>query len=1330
MKAFPCRRISGAGFRPLPFSALLLLLLPVSVQLSAQHVELNLIATDTLADARILTIGVDPAATDNIDPSLGEYALGPITPNYEARLIGDDIGKPGLGLGTYRDFRGIPAFQPFTLQYELYLKPRTYGTTVTLQWSLPLDGRIVAAQLQDRFNIAYSVDMTSAGFVQIRGGLQRFIVTVTYNGLVPTNRFTLTTLDVPLGAGVTTKFPDQPDYAAGQSVTLTASPMPGFKFNSWQGDTVVPAVAVLPVAMWKSKTIAAVYEQLPPPVCTITTNVSPDPSTGRVKIFPAKTTYNCGELLQLTAEPANCWKFSRWIGDTTSFDPVLNVLLWRDRNIVAEFIPDPPTLSATSVPGYGGTILKTPDYPAYSCNDVVVMRAFPNPGFQFIGWEGDTIVLGQATIAVPMYKSRRIVARFCDISQGNCGSVITVETAPAGLEFSVDGVSYTNAHIFVWQLGEKHEIGVPPSMQTQMLQGTQWTRYRFKSWWPNLYQPVFDYTVNAPAAKFTARFTEQHAVVTEDYPANGGRTAVSPPSPDGFYDDSTMILLTAVPNSGWKFVNYTGDVNDTLNPKGVLVNAPKRIRANYTDKINPVTTAITLITSPPNLSLVVDGTIHQSPVTFRWIAGEQHEISVPAGFQTQYGPGGVNSGIRYLFTDWDDGGPATHTIIVTGRDRTYRADFLTQYQLKVNIDPLDGGVVNVWPAAPDGYYDAASVAVLKALPNARYLFDRWMGDVAPKDTLPDLQLVMNMPRNVTAQFLLRSTEEVPVQILSAPTGLSVAVDGSILTTPVNARWLPDDQHDINVPAALLVQYPSGGARTRHQFDRWNLGPMQEYRVTARANGTRYTASFKTQHQLITESVPPGGGAVTTLPSDPEGFYPEGSSLQLTAAANIGYRFLKWTSPDSADQPNKSIGVTMWKPKSFRAQFEYTGAGRICLSPTTAAFESCPTDEAFPSPQALTMQNCGYDPVRWNSTIAYLDSARGWLRVEPDSGTLQPSQTITLLLRITRRLGPGDHGAEITINAQNADNPVTKIQVLYRVSQRPHFEVLPKQLAFAAKQFDPQLPPPQTVQFADYTPCAVQWSVKSDSPWVQLSQTGGASNGVTISVGVTRNDLPLGVHGASIIFTSPQADNSPIVLPLSYEIRGAAPAAPDSLTASKVDDHSISLQWQDLAFNEDGYYVERQDEKTGRWDRIGKTDRNQSFFLDRGLEACKRYVYRVQAYNESGVSLYSNEASGTTCREKGTLTSATAYIYPNPVRDKGTFSFTLAKSADVTIKIVDPANVVVRTFRVSRVEADDCNTQVTWDGTNEGGEGMANGVYFFIIETSAGERAVGKIALLK
>jgi len=38
--------------------------------------------------------------------------------------------------------------------------------------------------------------------------------------------------------------------------------------------------------------------------------------------------------------------------------------------------------------------------------------------------------------------------------------------------------------------------------------------------------------------------------------------------------------------------------------------------------------------------------------------------------------------------------------------------------------------------------------------------------------------------------------------------------------------------------------------------------------------------------------------------------------------------------------------------------------------------------------------------------------------------------------------------------------------------------------------------------------------------------------------------------------------------------------------------------------------------------------------------------------------------------------------------------------------------------------------IEWNGKNDNGKIVANGVYFYVIESSSGERAVGKAAVIK
>jgi hypothetical protein len=91
--------------------------------------------------------------------------------------------------------------------------------------------------------------------------------------------------------------------------------------------------------------------------------------------------------------------------------------------------------------------------------------------------------------------------------------------------------------------------------------------------------------------------------------------------------------------------------------------------------------------------------------------------------------------------------------------------------------------------------------------------------------------------------------------------------------------------------------------------------------------------------------------------------------------------------------------------------------------------------------------------------------------------------------------------------------------------------------------------------------------------------------------------------------------------------GDPPAAPSSLTASALSSSQIALGWNDNSDNELGFRVERFE--GGSWNEAGTVPAAATAFTDSGLQPATAYTYRVSAYNGSGSSAPSNEATATT-----------------------------------------------------------------------------------------------------
>ena len=127
-------------------------------------------------------------------------------------------------------------------------------------------------------------------------------------------------------------------------------------------------------------------------------------------------------------------------------------------------------------------------------------------------------------------------------------------------------------------------------------------------------------------------------------------------------------------------------------------------------------------------------------------------------------------------------------------------------------------------------------------------------------------------------------------------------------------------------------------------------------------------------------------------------------------------------------------------------------------------------------------------------------------------------------------------------------------------------------------------------------------------------------------------------------------------------------------------------------------------------------------------------YYIFARDDLGVGNYSNTPDNPYKIEPATGgVLSNVYFYPNPFNpnvEVGTIRFGLSKPANVTIKIYDASNTLVTTvISDAPMEA---NTELTvrWDGRNDRGDIVANGIYFYRITTSAGEEATGKVAVLR
>lgn len=93
---------------------------------------------------------------------------------------------------------------------------------------------------------------------------------------------------------------------------------------------------------------------------------------------------------------------------------------------------------------------------------------------------------------------------------------------------------------------------------------------------------------------------------------------------------------------------------------------------------------------------------------------------------------------------------------------------------------------------------------------------------------------------------------------------------------------------------------------------------------------------------------------------------------------------------------------------------------------------------------------------------------------------------------------------------------------------------------------------------------------------------------------------------------------------------ALPSAPTNLAAAAVSKNQINLSWTDNSGNENGFRIFRCKGSTcSNFTLIATVDTNVTSYADPGLAANTTYRYRVNSYNTSGNSGYSNITTATT-----------------------------------------------------------------------------------------------------
>ena len=364
---------------------------------------------------------------------------------------------------------------------------------------------------------------------------------------------------------------------------------------------------------------------------------------------------------------------------------------------------------------------------------------------------------------------------------------ITVQTAPAGRSFSVDGVDYSTTQTFNWLSGDAHVIAT-----TSPQAGSAGTRFLWTGWSDD---GALSHSV-APFgnATFTATFDTEYQLTM-----NGGGAGGTVTPSTSWRTPGEVVSISATPNVAYNFLGWegtgSGSYTGSNNPTTVTMNGPVTELALFDAQM-----LVTVATNPSGRSITVDGGNYTSPRSFAWVPSSTHTIAVTSPQTT--------GGSRYTFVTWSDGGPISHSVSPS-TEFTYTADFSAEYYLTMQAST--GGSVTPVSA----WFAAGTLVAITASPDSNYTFAGWTGTGSGSYSGSNsaASVTMNAPVTESASFNQNGFSGMPTELTlldNAPNPFSQETD--IRLGLPRAADVTVDLYDVNgrrVFSESLSSVPSG-----------------------------------------------------------------------------------------------------------------------------------------------------------------------------------------------------------------------------------------------------------------------------------------------------------------------------------------------------------------------------------------------------------------------------------------------------------------------------------------------------------------------------------------
>ena len=597
----------------------------------------------------------------------------------------------------------------------------------------------------------------------------------------------------------------------------------------------------------------------------------------------------------VTASPAVGHHFVRW-SDGSTANPRTDTRVTADASYTAVFAIDTHTLTYTA--GAGGSIEGSATQVVDYGSDGTAVTAAASTGYHFVEWSDgktanprtDNNLTSDAT-----YTATFAVNTYTLTYTAGTGGMLTGTTSQTvvhnGSGTAVTAAANAGYHFVRWSDGVttaiRSDVGVTSDIDVTAVFAIDIHTLTYTAGTGGSIEgsatQVVDYGSDGTAVTAAAS-TGYHFVEWSD-----GKTA-NPRTDNNLTSDATYTATFAVNTYTLTYTagtggTLTGTTSQTVvhDGSGTAVTAAASTGYHFVRWSDGVTTAIRSdvgVTSGIDVTAVFAIDTH----TLTYTEGAGGSIEGSATQVVDYGSDGTavtaaaNTG--YHFVEWSDGktaNPRTDNNLTS--DTTYTATFaVNTYTLTYTAGTggsIEGSATQVVDYGSDG-------TAVTAAASTGYHFVRW-SDGATTAIRSDVGVTSGI--DVTAVFAIDT------HTLTYTAGAGGSIEGS---------------------ATQVVDYGSDGtavtaaANTGYHFVEWSDGKTANPRTDNNlTSDTTYTATFAVNTYTLTYTAGTGG---TLTGTTSQTVVHDGSGTAVTAAANAGYHFVRW-SDGVTTAIRSDVGVT-------------------------------------------------------------------------------------------------------------------------------------------------------------------------------------------------------------------------------------------------------------------------------------------------------------------------------------------------------------------------------------------------------------------------------------